>query len=63
MMVMASLGGSLGAPLAGSIYDNSGNYNAAFVAALALGAVALTVSFWLLRARRGNTLDYAGGAG
>ncbi len=51
-MVMGSMGGSLGAPLAGSIYDERGNYNAAFVVALVLGAVALLASFWLLRARR-----------
>lgn len=52
MMVMGSLGASLGAPVAGSIYDSLGNYDAAFVIALVLGTVALILSFLLLRTRR-----------
>ncbi len=52
MMVMGSLGGSLGAPLAGSIFDSRGSYNTAFVIALVLGTVALILSFLLLRTRK-----------
>jgi predicted MFS family arabinose efflux permease len=54
MMVMGLLGASLGAPVAGSIYDSLGNYDAAFVFALVLGTVALILSFLLLRTKRGK---------
>jgi MFS family permease len=54
VMVMGLLGASLGAPVAGSIYDNLGNYDAAFVITLVLGAVALILSFLLLRAKGAN---------
>jgi MFS family permease len=51
MMVMGSLGASLGAPVAGSIYDSRGNYDAAFLISLVLGMAALGLSFLLLRTR------------
>lgn len=54
MLVMGSLGGSLGAPLAGSIFDSRGSYNTAFAIALVLGTVALILSFLLLRTRQNN---------
>ena len=54
MMVMGLLGGSLGAPVAGSIYDSLGNYDAAFVIALVLGTVALILSFLVIRPKRGK---------
>jgi MFS family permease len=52
MMVMGSLGASLGAPVAGSIYDSLGNYDVAFVIALVLSTVALILGFLLLRTKR-----------
>jgi MFS family permease len=51
-MVMGSMGGSLGAPLAGSIYDSDGTYRLAFVICLVLGALAFAFSLLLRRAGR-----------
>jgi len=50
-MVMGSLGGAFGAPLAGSIFDASGSYQSAFVICLGMGTLALILSLLLLRAR------------
>ena len=53
-MVMGSMGGAIGAPLAGSIYDGGGSYQSAFIICLGLGTLALILSLFLLRARPDN---------
>ena len=49
MLVMGSVGGSIGAPLAGSIFDSRGSYDLAFIICLALAAAALVLSLFLPR--------------
>lgn len=50
-MVMGSIGGALGAPLAGGIFDVNGSYHWAFIICLALSTLAFILSIFLLRSR------------
>jgi len=50
-MVLGSIGGSFGPPLAGSIFDSSSSYDLAFIICVLLSTLALILSFFLLRAR------------
>jgi len=49
--LFATLGDAMGAPLAGSIFDITGNYNLAFLIFGAISAMALILSVLLLRLR------------
>ncbi len=45
------IGGALGAPLAGSIFDVTGNYSLAFLICVIIGALAIILSLALLKAK------------
>ena len=49
MMLLGSIGGALGTPLAGAIFDATGSYRTAFVICLALVALAIILSVLLMR--------------
>jgi fucose permease len=48
-MLIATIGGSLGAPLAGIIFDTTGSYNLAFSICMAFCVLATIFSVILLR--------------
>ncbi|MFC1915482.1 MFS transporter [Chloroflexota bacterium] len=53
-MVMGSIGGALGPPIAGGIFDANGSYHLAFIICLSLGTLAFILSLFLLRDTRDN---------
>ncbi|HEY90745.1 MAG TPA: MFS transporter [Dehalococcoidia bacterium] len=48
-MVMGSIGGAVGPPLAGGIFDANGSYHWAFIICLVLSTLAFILSIFLLR--------------
>jgi len=54
LMLLASVGGALGAPLAGTIFDVTGSYQTAFITCLTLVALAIILGVLLLRAGKGQ---------
>lgn len=50
-MFVGSVGGAIGAPLAGSIFDATGSYRSAFLICVALCGLALILSLILLRSK------------
>ena len=51
VMVFNTIGGAVGAPLAGYIFDVTGNYSLAFLICIILCALAVTLSLMLLRSK------------
>jgi len=49
--LLATIGGSVGPPLAGFTFDETGSYSLAFLICVILGALAITLSFILLRSK------------
>jgi MFS family permease len=52
LMVVGSVGGALGAPLAGTIFDMTGRYQLAFIICLIMAILAIILSVLLLRQQR-----------
>jgi len=52
LMVVGSVGGALGAPLAGFIFDMTGSYQPAFIICLIMAILAIILSVLLLRQQR-----------
>ncbi len=52
LMVVGSVGGALGAPLAGTIFDMTGSYQLAFIICLIMAILAIILSVLLLRQQR-----------
>lgn len=52
LMVIGSVGGALGAPLAGTIFDMVGSYQPAFIICLIMAILAIILSVLLLRQQR-----------
>jgi len=48
---LGTIGGALGAPLAGTIFDVTGSYNLAFLICVIIGALAIILSLILLKAK------------
>jgi len=53
LTLFTTIGGALGAPLAGSIFDITGSYNLAFLICAVICALAVILSLILLKARAG----------
>ena len=53
LALFSTIGGALGAPLAGSIFDVTGGYHLAFLICVIIGALAIILSLFLLRAKVG----------
>ncbi len=51
VMFCCTIGGALGAPLAGSIFDVTGSYHLAFLICVIIGALAIILSLILLKAK------------
>ena len=51
IMVFNTIGGAVGAPLAGYIFDVTGNYSLAFLIGIILCALAVALSLMLLRSK------------
>ncbi len=51
LMLCGTIGGALGPPLAGSIFDITGSYGLAFLICIILGALAVILSLILLKAK------------
>jgi len=51
LFILATIGSTLGPPLAGSIFDITGSYNLAFLICVIIGALAIILSLILLKAR------------
>ena len=56
LMLFSTLGGALGAPLAGYIFDTTSSYSLAFIICIILSVLALALSFILLRPKGGVTV-------
>jgi len=52
MMFIGAIGGAIGSPLAGAIYDSRGNYQLAFLICIGLGVAAVVLSVFLLRSAK-----------
>ena len=50
-MLLGTIGGALGGPMAGAIFDTSGSYTWAFIICLALAIIAFILSLFLLKAK------------
>ena len=55
--LLATIGGATGPPLAGFIFDTTGNYNLAFLICVMLGVLNITLSFILLRSKSYKDVD------
>lgn len=53
LMFFGTIGGAIGPPLAGTIFDVTGGYNLAFLICVIIGALAIIFSLILLKARAG----------
>ena len=51
IMLIGTVGGSFGPPIAGAIFDTSGSYNLAFMLCLAISILAIIISLILLKAK------------
>lgn len=51
LMFYGTIGGALGAPLAGSIFDRTGSYSLAFLISVIIGVLAIILSLILLKAK------------
>ena len=58
VLLLGTIGGSLGAPLAGAIFDKTGNYSLGFLICIMLGVLAIVLGLILLRykIRKGNVV-------
>jgi cyanate permease len=50
-MIVGEIGGSIGAPLVGTIFDVSGSYSLAFIMCIIVSALSVVLSLILLRVR------------
>ncbi len=59
IMIVAEIGGAIGAPLAGVIFDITGSYSVAFLISIVIGVMAIILSLILLRAKSLGELSKA----
>ncbi len=52
VMMIGTIGGAIGAPLSGVIFDNTGNYNIAFIVGICFGVITIVSSILLQRDRK-----------
>ncbi|MFC1901120.1 MFS transporter [Chloroflexota bacterium] len=52
VMMLGTIGGSIGAPMSGVIFDTTGNYNIAFIVGAGIGVFTILSSILLQRAKR-----------
>jgi len=57
IMLIGSIGGAIGAPLAGAIYDSTGTYRIAFLICISLCILAIVFSFILLRSKTKKSIN------
>jgi MFS family permease len=52
VMMLGTIGGSIGAPLSGAIFDATGNYDIAFIVGAGIGVMSMMASLLLIRETR-----------